>query len=235
MLYTVTSLSGHDPARYKATTPNLASWDVSWYWLIVYLSLKPRGNNALPSKQNIQLFLQRLHVKGTLLDLPHRLVKLLVSALMLPVSFIQFYTESWPASWITSWLSPRTPSTSAPWLLSSGCLRRERRSGPPLESKGLQGWWLFHASDSCCLLDVWVLRAGVRSQNACRVRQTRWCPPGEWPQFAMIYIMKRWLREYGHWSLISVFPGFAPGPDGRHLRVVQKFLHQNRRSGRGEF
>lgn len=99
---------------------------------------------------------------------------------MLPVSFLQFYTESWPASWITSWLSPRTPSTSAPWLLSSGCLKRERRSGPPLESKGLQGWWLLHASDSCFLPDVWVLRAGVRSQNARRVRQTRWCPPGEW-------------------------------------------------------
>lgn len=78
ILYKVTSLSGHDPAHYKAATPTLASWDISWYWLIVYLSLKPRRNNELPSEQNIYkyIIIPIRYLKGTVLDLPHWLVKL---------------------------------------------------------------------------------------------------------------------------------------------------------------
>lgn len=88
---------------------------------------------------------------------------------------------------------------------------------------------LLRARDSGFLSDVWILRAGVRSQNARRVRQTRRCPPG-----TLFTRTRRWW-ENTHWNLIlNAFPGFAPGPDGWHLRVVQELLHQSRRSRRGD-
>lgn len=54
-----------------------------------------------------------------------------VNGFMLDLMCLQFYMGRWLASWTTSWPSPHMPSTSAPWLLSSGCLRKERRWEAP--------------------------------------------------------------------------------------------------------